>query len=120
MHFTIIFTFTFVCILKELFEIICIRKHLGVHAIQNDDASFDASYKSSEEISSFPIDIERVSGFDQILEPILSKKVRKITFPEKAEANYLEVLTDYMSAVLTLADDLHIFVFHCANLILLL
>ena len=51
------------------------EKHLGVHAIQNDDASFEASYKSSEEISSFSIDIEWVSGFDQILEPILSKKV---------------------------------------------
>ena len=34
------------------------EKHLGVHAIQNDDASFEASYKSSEEISSFSIDIE--------------------------------------------------------------
>lgn len=47
------------------------EKHLGVHAIQDDDASFDVSYKSSEEISSYPIDIERVSGFEQILEPIL-------------------------------------------------
>ena len=44
----IIFTFTFVCILKELFEIICIRKHLGVHASSAvaDEAYYAAKWNS--------------------------------------------------------------------------
>ena len=44
------------------------KKHLGAHAIQNDDASFDVSYRGLEETSSYSIDIESVSDPRQTIE----------------------------------------------------